>query len=253
MLRGFLTVLVFIVVSIIVGLVAYGKIPLQHASSNVLLGGFLYFIFHLFLLFSFIGYAVKNKNNRSAFAFLIFMVLVELFLLTYLIIHLSTRYIEFVIIFTVLITIGMISILMSKEKLITIKQIKVEGGEILRGFLAIAVFIIAFIVIELVVSGNLELQHTSIETFLKGSLYILLLYSLIILFAELAIKNENNNASLYIFSGIALILSILAVGSAIYLSVKYIEFTILLTFFLVNVFINVLTNMLANKGKPIPN
>jgi hypothetical protein len=155
-------------------------------------------------------------------------------------IYLSTRYIEFAIIFTVLIAIGMIGILMSKEKLITIKQIKVKGSEILKGFLAIGAFIIAFIVIDLVVSGNLGLQHASIETFFEGSLYILLLYSLIILFAEIAIKNENNNASLYIFSGIALILLILAIGSAIYLSVKYVEFAVLFTLFFAIAVIDIL-------------
>jgi hypothetical protein len=242
MLRGFLAVVVFIVASVIVGLVVYGKLPLQHASSDVLLGGFIYFIFHVFLLFSFVGYAIKNKNNRSAFVFLIFMVLVELFLLAYLIIHLSTRYIEFAIIFTVLIAIGMISMLMSKEKLIAIKQVKIESSEILRGLFAISSFIIAFIVIELIASGNLGLQHASVWTFLKGSLYILLLYSLIILFAELAIKNKNNNVSLYLFSGIALVLLILAIGSAIYLSIKYVEFAVFFTLFFAIAVIDVLTS-----------
>jgi predicted acyltransferase len=125
-LRGLLAVIVFIVAAIIVGLVAYGKIQLQHASLGILVEGLFYFVFHLFLLFSFAAYAIKNKNNPAAFFFLSFMTLVELFLLIYLIMHFSTRYIELAIIFTVLIAIIIIDVLINKENPINdlIKQIK---------------------------------------------------------------------------------------------------------------------------------
>jgi hypothetical protein len=115
MLKGFLAAVVFIITATIVGLVTYGKLPLQHASSEVLIEGLFYFVFHLFLLFSFTSYAIKNKNNPAAFFFLSFMTLVELFLLIYLIIHFSTKYIELAIIFTALITIIIIDILINKE------------------------------------------------------------------------------------------------------------------------------------------
>jgi hypothetical protein len=58
----------------------------------------------------------------------------------------------------------------------------------LRGFISAVILIISIVVIELVVSGNLELQHASIETFLKGSLYIPLQFLLLHYLMMLRIK-----------------------------------------------------------------
>jgi hypothetical protein len=111
--KVFLGLIILLASSTISGIVLmeYDKIGLSRASSEILLGGTFIFIATFFASFLFVRSAVKNKESTLAFLFFSILGLLLSASSISVAVYLSVKYIEFAILFVLLITLMSIAAL----------------------------------------------------------------------------------------------------------------------------------------------